>query len=151
MKAIEINGEIKTFGSVPKKWSDENGLHLNIANGAAFGFKDVVRPDYDPRIQGLGDLVLDGDVYTYSVVDKEITESIEDLKSGKLSELKAIISSELDAIQWYWDRASRTNGSKPVPQDIIDTDAAIRAKNDRVEQEINNLTSKQEVLLYEFE
>ena len=51
MKAIEINGEIKTFGSVPKKWSDENGVYLNIKDGSAFGFKEVVQPSYDSRIE----------------------------------------------------------------------------------------------------
>ena len=33
MKAIEINGNIKTFRRLPNVWEDENGLHLNFREG----------------------------------------------------------------------------------------------------------------------
>ena len=50
MKAIEINGNIKTFRRLPNVWEDENGLHLNfrkVADPTEFGFYDVVTPQYD--------------------------------------------------------------------------------------------------------
>ena len=84
MVAILVNGEIKTFSRVPKSWSDENGLHLNIGDGAAYGFKEVVQPAYDSRIEELANLHLEGDVYTYDVIDKPIQGTLAELKANKL-------------------------------------------------------------------
>jgi len=39
MKAIEINGEIKTFGTLPKSWNDGERIHENIKDYAALGLK----------------------------------------------------------------------------------------------------------------
>jgi len=52
MKAIEINGKIKTFNRLPKTWEDASGVHLNFnklsdAEAEAYGFYNVVMPSYD--------------------------------------------------------------------------------------------------------
>ena len=128
MKAIEINGEIKTFGSVPKRWSDENGLHLNIGDGSAFGFKDVVTPTYD-------------------VIDLPITETLSKLKSNKINQLKALVGFELSKTDWYIIREADSGESTPT--NVRGERAALRTKSDSIEAEINALTTKKAVVLFD--
>ena len=58
MKAIEIDGNIKTYRSIPQTWTDANGLHLNFrkAKHSDYGLYDVVTPAYDSQSQTLGSL-----------------------------------------------------------------------------------------------
>ena len=147
MKAIEINGEIKTFGSVPKRWSDENGLHLNIGDGSAFGFKDVVTPTYDGRIEELANLHLEGDVFTYDVIDLPITETLSKLKSNKINQLKALVGFELSKTDWYIIREADSGESTPT--NVRGERAALRTKSDSIEAEINALTTKKAVVLFD--
>ena len=147
MKAILVNGEIKTFGSVPKKWSDENGLHLNIGDGSAFGFKDVVIPNFDGRIEELANLHLDGDVYTYDVVDKPIKETVAELKEQKVSELKMMVGGKLSQTDWYIIREA--DSGEATPSEIRGERAALRTQNDSIEAEINALTTKKAVVLFD--
>ena len=147
MKAILVNGEIKTFGRVPKKWSNENGVYLNIGDGAAFGFKDVVTPTYDGRIEELSNLHLDGDVYTYDVIEKPIKETLAELKSQKVSQLKSMVGGELSQTDWYIIREA--DSGQATPQSIKYDRAALRTKSDTIEAEINALTTKKAVVLFD--
>lgn len=149
MKAIEINGEIKTFGTLPKSWTDNNGTHFNLKDGSHLGFKDVVVPDYDSRVQKLSNLHLSGDVYTYDVVDITFSETLAELKERKIKASKLTAEAKLQEIQWYWDREVRTGGVKLVPQEIKDLDASIRSSQEKVEAEINALTTKKSVVLFQ--
>ena len=147
MKAILVNGEIKTFGSVPKKWSDENGLHLNIGDGSAFGFKDVVTPTFDGRIEELANLHLEGDVFTYDVIERPIKETVAELKANKVSELKSIVGGQLSQTDWYIIREADSGESTPT--DVRGERAALRTKSDSIEAEINALTTKKAVVLFD--
>ena len=147
MKAIEINGEIKTFGRVPKTWSDENGLHLNIGDGSAFGFKDVVYPTFDGRVQELANLHLDGDVFTYDVIEKPIKETLAELKANKVSELKSTVGLELSKTDWYIIREA--DSGEATPQSIKDERATLRAESNAIEADINALTTKKSVVLFD--
>jgi hypothetical protein len=147
MKAIEINGEIKTFGSVPKKWSTDNGLYLNIGDGSAFGFKDVVTPTFDGRIEELANLHLDGDVYTYDVIERPIKETLVELKEQKISALKNMIGNKLSETDWYVIR--QADAGTDIPQNIKDDRAALRTASDLIESEINALTTKKAVVLFD--
>lgn len=149
MVAITVNGEIKTFNRLPKSWSDGNVLHLNLNSESAYelGFRDVVRPEYDSRIEKLGDLHLEGDVYTYDVEDIDFPLTLSKMKEQKVSNLNAITFNRLQKIQWYWDRKERVGTD--VPKEIVDEDLEIRADNDRIEAEINALKTKKAVALYE--
>ena len=147
MIAIEINGEIKTFGKLPKSWTDENGTHLNIKDGASLGFKDVVNPTYDSRIQELDNLHLDGDVYTYDVVDKTIPQTLAELKSQKIANLNHSIGSELSKTDWYVVRYADVGTE--IPADIKEARADLRDQSDIIETEINALTTKKAVLTYD--
>ena len=147
MKAIEINGEIKTFSSVPKKWSTENGLYLNIGDGASLGFKDVVYPTYDGRIEELSNLHLEGDVYTYDVIEKPIKETLAELKAEKVSQLKSMVGGQLSQTDWYIIREA--DSGEATPQYIKDERAALRAQSNIIEAEINALTTKKAVVLFD--
>jgi hypothetical protein len=147
MKAIEINGEIKTFSRVPKTWTDENGLHLNIGDGSAFGFKDVVTPTYDGRIEELANLHLDGDVFTYDVIEMLIKETLAELKADRIDELKSTASSKLSQTDWYIIREADSGES--TPQSIKDDRAALRASSNTIEADINALTTKKSVVLFD--
>ena len=146
MKAIEINGEIKTFGKVPKKWSDENGLHVNIGDGFAFGFKDLVYPNYDARVQELENLHLDGDVYTYDVIEMPIKETLAELKSNKVSELKSMVGQKLSETDWYVIR--NADVGTEIPDNIKEARADLRDQSNTIEAEINALTTKKAVVLF---
>lgn len=147
MVAILVNGEIKTFSRVPKSWSDENGLHLNIGDGASLGFKEVVQPAYDSRIEELANLHLDGDVYTYDVIDKPIKQTVAELKEQKISNLKHIIGSQLAKTDWYIIRES--DSGEATPQSIKDERAALRTQSNDIEAQINALTTKKSVVLFD--
>ena len=147
MKAILVNGEIKTFGRLPKTWTDENGTHLGLVDGYHLGFKDVVTPDYDPRIQELVNLHLEGDVYTYDVIEIPFKESLAELKSSKISELKLRVGSKLSLTDWYIIREA--DSGEATPADIRGERAALRTKSDTIEAEINALTTKKSVVLFD--
>lgn len=144
MWAIEHNGETKTFSSLPKSW----GLSDNINETAAveLGFKRVVTPIFNPNVEELANFHLSGDVYTYDVVDKTFPETLAELKAQKIVNLKAIFRTKLESIQWWWNRADRTKGNKPVPQEIQDQDTALRTQCDDIEAQINALTTKKAVV-----
>ena len=147
MKAILVNGEIKTFGSVPKSWSDENGLHLNIKDGSKYGFKDLIYPTFDSRIEELSNLHLDGDIYTYDVIDKPIKETLAKLKEQKISQLKIRVGDMLSETDWYIIRES--DSGEATPADIRGERTALRTKSDSIEAEINALTTKKAVVLFD--
>ena len=147
MKAIKINGEIKTFGSVPKNWKDSTGTYFNIGDGAAFGFKDVVAPAYNYLIEELSPIKLVGDVYTYDVIEKPIKETLAELKKQKVSQLKSNIGGQLSQTDWYIIREA--DSGEATPQSIKDDRAALRTKSHLIEAEINALTTKKSVVLFD--
>jgi len=147
MVAILVNGEIKTFSRVPKSWSDENGLHLNIGDGASLGFKEVVKPEYDSRIEELDNLHLDGDVYTYDVIDKKIEQTLAELKAQKVSQLKSMVGGQLSTTDWYIIREA--DSGEATPSNVRGERAALRTKSDSIEAEINALTTKKAVVLFD--
>ena len=147
MKAILLNGEIKTFSKLPKTWTDEQGTHLSCGDGYHLGFKDVVEPSYDNRIEELTNLHLDGDVYTYDVIDKPIKETLAELKEQKVSELKSIVGGKLSVTDWYVIR--KADAGTDIPQDIKDDRAALRTASDLIESEINAITTKKAVILFD--
>lgn len=147
MKAILVNGEIKTFGKLPKTWTDDNGTHLSCGDGYHLGFKDVVEPSYDHRIQELTNLHLDGDVYTYDVIEKPIKETLAELKANKIEQLKSIVGSKLSVTDWYIIREA--DSGEATPADVRGQRAELRTKSDTIEAEINALTTKKSVVLFD--
>ena len=150
MKAIEINGNIKTFRRLPNVWEDVNGLHTNfrkVENPQDYGFYDVVMPSYDSVTQQISNLHFDGSVFTYDVTDKVFSQTLEQAKETKKQEAKAMAYRLLQPTDWYGIRLA-INGIA-LPQDITDERSEIIRKSDIAEVEIDNLTTIAEVLKYQ--
>ena len=94
MKAIQINGAIKRYTTIPKAWGNTIGGFdlLSSTEWEAAGFYDVVSPSYDSATQYLGDLEWDGDasVFTYPVIDRTWSQTVAELKTSKIENLKSI-------------------------------------------------------------
>jgi len=145
MKGILVNGEIKTFGSIPKVWNDDNGTHLNIKEG--FGFLDVVTPTYDSRVEELSAIKLVDNVYTYDVIDRVIVKTLAELKTQKIDNLKSIIGSQLQKTDWFVIR--QMDSGEVAPQEVIDSRAELRTQSNTIGTEIKALTTKKAVLTYD--
>ena len=145
MKGILVNGNIKTFSKIPSVWTDENGTHFNIKEG--FGFLDVVTPTYDSRVEELSAIKLVGNVYTYDVVDMVITQTLAELKTQKIDNLKNLIGSQLEKTDWVVIR--QMDSGEVAPQEIIDSRAELRKQSNTIGAEIKALTTKKAVLTYD--
>ena len=151
MKAIEINGKVKTFNRLPKTWENENGVHLNfdkIENPQDFGFFDVVMPSYDSVTQQISNLHFDGrkKKFVYDVTDKEFSQTLDEAKDTKKSEVKNIAGDLLKPTDWYVVRLAER--AVEIPQDIKDERQDILDKSDSAELEIDALETIAEVLKY---
>jgi len=149
MIAIQHEGAIKKFTALPKVWTDENGTHLNITDGASFGFYPVVTPTYNNATQSLGDIVWDADasVFTYPVIDKVWTRTLEEMKADKIGSLKEMYNIELSKTDWYYIRLTALGTT--VPQNIIDERAQLNIDCDSHEAAINALTTQSDVAEYQ--
>ena len=169
MKAIEINGNIKTFRRLPNVWEDENGLHLNfrkVADPTEFGFYDVVTPQYDKISERLSAMFFDKKkkAFTYKVVaidlegthdvldeDGNVIETkpnydIAELKASKIQAIKTEAGKLLSPTDWYVTRLAER--AVAIPQEIADERLDIVTKSDTFETELTALTTVEEVLRY---
>jgi hypothetical protein len=149
MKAIEINGNIKTFRRLPNVWEDENGLHLNfkkIADPTEFGFYDVVMPSYDSVTQQISNLHFDGDKFVYDVTEKDFGQDLDTYKANKIIEVKSKAGDLLKATDWHVVRLAER--AIEIPQDIKDERQAILDKAGVAELDIEALETIAEVIKY---
>ena len=153
MKAIEINGKIEVFSTIPNsfkvdgKYIAGGGKNLSDEYLKSLGFKDIVEPTYDARIEELSNLHLDGDTYTYDVIDKLIKETLAELKETTIKSVKTEVSKKLSYTDWYIIREADSGETTPV--EIRGERAALRAKSDELENQINALTTKKAVILFD--
>jgi len=149
MKAIQIDGAIKRYTTIPKAWGNTIGGFdtLSLLEWEEAGFYDVITPDYDSATQSLGDIEWDADksVFTYPVIDRTWSQSVAELKSNKIESLKSIYNRKLSETDWYIVRAQE---GIAAPQDIIDSRADLRTECATKEDEINALTTKKSVVSY---
>jgi len=151
MKAIEINGKIKTFNRLPKTWDDGVNLYLDftkVENPQDFGFFDVVMPSYDSVTQQISNLHFDKKkkAFVYDVTDKVFTEDLDTYKANKIQEVKKQAGDLLKATDWHVVRLAER--AIEIPQDIKDERQAILDKADAAELEIDALETIAEVLKY---
>lgn len=149
MKAIQIDGAIKRYTTIPKAWGNVIGGFdlLSSSDWEAAGFYDVVTPSYDSATQYLGDIEWDADnsIFTYPVIDKTWSETVSELKQSKIADLKNIYNRKLSQTDWY---IIRSQEGTSAPQDVLDTRAALRTECATKEGEINALTTKKAVASY---
>ena len=153
MKARLENGTIKVYSNIPNSFEAEGilvaggGRNLSDEKLKEYGFLDVVTPSFDYRIEKLSDIYLDGDVYTYDVVDKTIEGTLAELKANKIAELKFIIGSKLSVTDWYIIR--NADVGTEIPTAIKEARADLRDQSDILEAQINALTTKKSVALFD--
>ena len=156
MKAINKNGKITIYQGVPQSFTSSQGAHLNAPNMTEQALKDaglfdlIIDENYDERVHNLGEVYWDTEntVFRKDAEDKTWTETVGELQTRRINHFKSIVNTELQKTDWYIIR-SVDNGDD-VPSDIADARAQIRSLSDTVESEINALTTKQEVMQYDF-
>ena len=149
MKAIQIGGSIKRYTTIPKEWGNTiGGFHtLSSTEWEAAGFYDVVSPDYNSDTQHLGDLEFSADNsnFTYPIINKTWSQSVAELKTQKIDNLKSIYGRELAKTDWYIIRAQE---GTDTPQEITDARANLRSECSTKEGEINSKATKAAIVSY---
>ena len=156
MKAINNNGKITVYSGVPQSFTSSQGVHLNAPNMTEEELKNaglfdvVISQDYDERIHDLGEIywVPEQTVFKKDLIDKTWPETLDELKAKRINNFKSMINSELQKTDWYVIRKADSNDA--IPEDIQTARADLRAQSATVEDEINALTTKKEVVLYDF-
>ena len=156
MKAVNNEGIITFYQSVPNSFRSSTGLHLNVKGWSDQDMKDnglfdvIIDEDYDSRIHDLGEIYWEtgATVFRKDKSNKSFDKSLSELKEQSISNFKSRIGSELAKTDWYIIREA-DNGAD-VPEDIVDARVALRELSDTVESEINALTTKAKVITYDF-
>ena len=156
MKAVNNEGVITFYQSVPNSFRSSTGLHLNVKGWSDQDMKDnglfdvIIDEDYDSRIHDLGEIYFDSaaSVFRKDKSNKTWDKSLSELKEQSISNFKHRIGGELAKTDWYIIREA-DNGAD-VPADIVDARVALRELSDTVESEINALTTKAKVITYDF-
>ena len=152
MKAIDINGNIKVYNQLPSSWQGVIGNFSKLSDEEikAYGFYDVIIPEFNIRTQELSNLFFDNDLnaFTYVINNKTWSETLEELKEQALKDLFIQTKTKLSETDWYYIRKLHRNID--VPQEVEDKRAIILNSHNEQEKEINNLTKKSDVITYEF-
>ena len=156
MKAINNNGKITIYQGVPQSFTSSQGVHLNAPNMSDEALKDaglfdvIISSEYDERIHDLGEIYWDAEntVFRKDLITKEIIQTLDELKTNKINNFKSIVNSELQKTDWYVIRKADNNDA--IPEDVQTARTDLRTQSTTVENEINALTTKKEVVLYEF-
>lgn len=163
MKARLESGKVVKYSRLPK----EHGKYVagfDTADSSiheAAGFYDVVVPDYDPVTQVIHNLHMDSSypaptpddadatrtVFTYDVKSKTISETVAQLKTQRIDELKKLAHDKLQPTDWMAIRKAEKGIAIP---------SATQTKRDNIrttvttkEAEINALTTKAAILKYD--
>ena len=152
MKAIQIEGKIKVYKTLPDSWKGVMGNFSMLSDEEvkAYGFYNVVIPNYNNNSEKLSDIFWDesNKIFTYNVEDKDLSNiTIEELKESQIKDLKARGHLELQKTDWYiW---SKTEKNIDIPNTISSERDAIREKINTKESEINALTTKKDIMEYD--
>ena len=154
--AINRNGTIQVYTSIPKsfKGSQKEYLggfdQLTRAEQKAEGLYDVVMPSgYNSEIHNLGDIFWDSanTQFTYPKTNKTWSQTLAELKTQKIANLKANANRELAKTDWIIVRDTELGNT--TAQSTLDDRAAIRTSCNTKEGEINAKTTKAQVVQYD--
>ncbi|BAQ92646.1 hypothetical protein [uncultured Mediterranean phage uvMED] len=154
--AINRNGTIQVYTSVPKAFEGSQKEYvggfdqLTRAKQKAEGLFDVVMPDgYNSQIHDLGEIFWDSAnaQFTYPKTNKTWTQSLAELKTQKIANLKAFANSKLSETDWVIIRDTELGNT--TDSTITDARAAIRTTVETKEGEINAKTTKAQVVQYD--
>jgi hypothetical protein len=175
MKARLEKGEIKQYDYMPQSFLtvaeylptieghnlDENGNSLAYVEGQIvkdakdlsddtlklFGFFDYVRPQYDSRIEELGDIYFNDEIFTQDVQDIDLVLTLEEYKQNVISNYDYTLHREFAKTDYHYIKQLELGTE--IPQDVLDARTALRAEAEVVKAEINALTTKKDVLTYD--
>ena len=156
MKAINYKGKITTYQGVPNSFKSSQGEVMNATKMSDEELKNlglfdvIISGDYDEKVHDLGEVYWDTEntVFKKDLVDKTWSETLEELKTRRINHFKSIVNSELQKTDWYIIRKSDSGDA--VPESVTTDRATLRTQSTTVETEINALSTKKEVILYDF-
>ena len=156
MKAVNINGTITVYNSVPNVLQTSTGSYLNAPAMSDEALKEagcfdlIIDENYDERIHNLGEVYWDTEetVFRKDISNKTWTKTLSELKEQSIANYKNRIGNELAKTDWYIIR-SIDNGTE-VPSDISEARENLRLQSQNVESEINAITTKAGVITYDF-
>ena len=154
--AVNNEGVITFYNSLPNKLRTSTGLHLNLKDWTPEQYKEnglfdvMVDSDYDERIHNLGEVywVAESKIFKKDKTNKTWSQSLSELKEQAINNFKSRIGSELAKTDWYIIR-NVDNGAE-IPSEIQEARQDLRNTSDTVEQEINAITKKADVITYDF-
>ena len=154
--AINRNGTIQVYQSIPKAFEGSQKEYLGgfdqltRAEQKAEGLYDVVMPSgYNSQIHNLGDIFWDSanTQFTYPKTNKTWSQTLAELKTQKIANLKANANRELAKTDWIIVRDTELGNT--TAQSTLDDRAAIRTSCNTKEGEINAKTTKAQVVQYD--
>ena len=154
--AINRNGTIQVYQSVPKafKGSQKEYLggfdQLTRAQQKTEGLFDVVMPSgYNSQIHDLGAIFWDSanTQFTYPKTNKTWSQTLAELKTQKIANLKSNANSKLAETDWIIVRDTELGNTTDAQ--VITDRAAIRTSCTTKEGEINAKTTKAQVVQYD--
>jgi len=152
MKAIEINGKIKIYNKLPSSWKGVMGNFSKLSDEEieAYGFYDVVIPEYDSRIKTLSDIYFDAPnkIFTKNIIDITFDETLEELKQGAIERLQSATGQKLLLTDWYITRSIERDIA--IPENIKNQRNSILQSHNQQEKEIEALNTKTDIITYEF-
>ena len=155
MKAINRGGVITTYPSAPSQFEGNikhyfSGFNLlSEAQQKAEGLFNVVIPEYNSNTQELGQIYWDSAniSFTYPVEEKEWSQTLTEMKTQKINNLKSNLNSKLSETDWAYIR--KTDKGTAVPSTIQSERNALRLSADSKENEIQALENKAAIADYD--
>lgn len=164
VKARIENGEVVVYDSnSPKPFQIIEGYENDFIVGVSywggeslteeewesFGFYPYTKPKYDTAIQTISEITFNttDNIFEATVVDIEWSSTLEEMKVEKIQGLKYLYNQKLSETDWVIIRDKELN--QATDQSILDSRAALRTECSSKETEVNALTTKRDIALYE--
>lgn len=162
MKARIEAGKIIKYNILPETLNANGKHYLNFRSAShseieSAGFYDIIVPAYDPITQTIHNLHFDdnfniGDgiiqsVFIYDVKLKTISETVSQLKTQRIDQLKKLAYDKLQPTDWMAIR--KAEKGIEIPSETQTERDNIRATVITKESEINSLTTKESILKFD--
>ena len=156
MKAVNNEGVITFYQSVPNSFRSSTGLHLNVKEWSNQDMKDnglfdvIIDDNYDSRIHDLGEIYWDtqSTCFRKDYTNKIYTKSLEEYKQQAINNFNSRVESELAKSDWYIIREME-NGTE-VPSEITSKRQTLRDTANGTEIEINKLITIEEIITFDY-
>ena len=125
MKARIVKGKIIKYPKLPSNFGNVIGGFENSSPEVleGYGFYDIITPSYDSKTQYISNLHTIDDyegadgkkrtVFIYDVKTKTFSETLAELKTKKIQELKSAAYDKLSFTDWYVTRKAEKGTAIP--------------------------------------